>query len=123
MYFCIIGINVFFFLLSTGTMKIFDLSFFSLPLKTHLPSTCHPLLYFLFSNFDSLISTSTPRPSVGSLMCRTVKIKVVFITYFLYMYSVHVFVMCIPCIMLMCIFLLCIPYKRIKDMFNFYIAG
>ena len=48
MYFCIIGINVFFFLLSTGTMKNFDLSFFSLPPKTHLPYTCHPHCTFSF---------------------------------------------------------------------------
>ena len=111
MYFCIIGIKVFFFLLSTGTMKIFDLSFFSLPLKTHLPSTCHPLLYFLFPNFNSSISTSTPKPPIGSLMHRTVKKKrILFLTCIPYMYSLHVFIMCIPYIMLLCTFLLCIPY-------------
>ena len=136
MYFCIIGLNVFFFLLSIGTMKTFDLSFFSLLPKTHLPSNCHPLLYFFFPNFDSSISTFTLGPPIGSVMHRTVKKKnciphmyslYVFPTCICIMYSSHVFLTCIHNVYSVNFTYVYIPvmyclHIYIKDMFNFQIA-
>ena len=66
-YFSMMGIKVAFFLFGTGTIKILDLSYFSLPPKTHIPSTFLPLLYFLLPNLDSSISTWTFSPPIGSL--------------------------------------------------------